>query len=64
MGYNDEVHQIISTLKEGLIQLEDYLLNKELEYKNRFEYLEGKIEKNNETKRKLLQVLQEDINGI
>ena len=64
MEYNEELHQAITTLKMGLVQLEDYLSNKDAEYHDRFVDIEYQIVKNNETKRKLLQVLQEDVNGI
>lgn len=64
MEYNEELHQAITTLKMGLTQLENYLSNKDLEYHDRFTDIEYRIVKNNETKRKLLQVLQEDVNGI
>ena len=64
MEYNEELHQAITTLKMGLTQLENYLSNKDLEYHDRFTDIEYRIVKNNETKRKILQILQEDINGI
>lgn len=64
MEYNEELHQAITTLKMGLAQLENYLSNKDLEYHDRFADIEYQIVKNNETKRKLLQILQEDVNGI
>ena len=64
MEYNEELHQAITTLKMGLVQLENYLSNKDVEYHDRFANIEYQIVKNNETKRKLLQILQEDVNGI
>ena len=64
MEYNEELHQVITTLKMGLVQLENYLSNKDVEYHDRFANIEYQIVKNNETKRKLLQILQEDVNGI
>ena len=64
MEYNEELHQAMTTLKMGLVQLENYLSNKELEYHDRFTDIEYQIVKNNETKRKLLEILQEDVNGI
>ena len=64
MEYNEELHQAVTTLKMGLVQLENYLSNKDLEYHDRFTDIEYRIVKNNETKRKLLQVLKEDIDGI
>lgn len=64
MEYNEELHQAITTLKMGLIQLENYLSNKDLEYHDRFLVIENELYKNNETKRKILEALQEDLNGI
>ena len=63
MGYNQEsMHQMIRTFKEGLTQLENYLLSKDAEYQNRFANLEYHLTKNKETKRKILELLQEDLN--
>lgn len=64
MEYNEELNQAITTLKMGLAQLENYLSNKDLEYHDRFSVIENEIVKNNETKRKILAVLREDLNGI
>ena len=64
MEYNEELHQAVTTLKMGLVQLENYLSNKDLEYHDRFVDIECQLVKNNETKRKILQILQEDVNGI
>ena len=64
MEYNEELHQAVTTLKMGLVQLENYLSNKDLEYHDRFVDIEYQIVKNNETKRKLFEILQEDVNGI
>ena len=62
MEYNEELHQMIRTLKGGLTQLENYLLNKDTEYHDRFANLEYQLAKNKETKRKILELLQEDLN--
>lgn len=64
MEYNEELHQVMSTLKTGLTQLENYLSNKDAEYHDRFVDIEYQLVKNNETKKKILQILQEDVNGI
>ena len=64
MEYNEELHQAVTTLKMGLVQLENYLSNKDLEYHDRFVDIECQLVKSNETKRKILQILQEDVNGI
>lgn len=64
MEYNEELHQAVTTLKMGLTQLENYLSNKDLEYHDRFVDIECQLVKNNETKRKIFQILQEDVNGI
>ena len=64
MEYNEELHQAMTTLKMGLAQLENYLSNKDLEYHDRFTDIEYQLEKNNETKKKMLAILQEDLNGI
>ena len=62
MAYNEELHQMICTLKNGLIQLENYLLNKDLEYHDRFTDIECQLAQNKDTKRKILAILQEDLN--
>lgn len=64
MEYNEELHQAMTTLKTGLVQLENYLSNKDLEYHDRFTDIEYRLAKNNETKKKMLAILQEDLNGI
>ena len=64
MEYNEELQKAMSTLQKGLAQLENYLSNKDVEYHDRFVDIECQLVKNNETKRKILQILQEDVNGI
>ena len=63
MEYNEELHQVMTTLTMGLAQLENYLSNKDLEYHDRFSVIENELDKNNKTKAKILAVLQEDLNG-
>lgn len=63
MEYNEELRQVISTFTAGIAQLENYLTNKDLEYQDRFSVIENELDKNNKTKRKILAVLQEDLNG-
>lgn len=64
MEYDEELHQVISTIMTGIAQLEKYLTNKDLEYKERLSVIENEIHQNNKTKRKILTILQEDFNGI
>ena len=62
MEYNERLKQAITTLTVGLAQLEDYLLDKDLEYHDRFSVIENELNKNKKTKAKILAVLQEDLN--
>ena len=64
MEYNEELQKAMSTLQMGLTQLENYLSNKDVEYHDRFADIEYQIVKDHDTKRKILQILQEDLNGI
>lgn len=62
MEYNERVKQAITTLTVGLAQLEDYLLDRDLEYHDRFTDIEYRLTKNDKTKKRILEALQEDLN--
>ena len=52
-----ELSQIFANLGEAYAKDKSF-------YENKMNMLEREVHRNNETKRKLLEILQEDINGI